>query len=100
KPGASPSSLQTLKPIAADTPASGMAVLAADHWRFDAERLAEIGGAHQRWRYVSPDGTTFLPAGDDFVHGALYYGTKMADVLRAFSLAPAKPGSLFYVTDE
>lgn len=100
RPGDSPTSLQTLKPLAADGPASGVPVLPVDHWRFDAERHADIGGATQPWRYVSPDGTMFLPAGDDFVHGALYYGTKMADVLRAFSLAPAKPGSLFYVTDE
>src|SRR5665213_3498562 len=100
KPDASPTSLHALKALPADTPASGVAVLPVDRWRFDAERHADIGGAAKPWRYVSPDGTTFLPAGDDFVHGALYYGTKMADVLRAFSLAPAKPGSLFYVSDE
>jgi sugar lactone lactonase YvrE len=50
--------------------------------------------------YVSPDGSLFLPVGDDFVSGALYYGTKMADVLRAFALRTAVAGSTFYVTDE
>ena len=50
--------------------------------------------------YVSPDRSVFLPAGNDFVTGQLYYGTKMADVLRAFALSPATPGKLFYVTDE
>src|SRR6185312_10631680 len=63
RPGDSPTSLQTLKPLAADGPASGVPVLPVDHWRFDAERHADIGGATQPWRYVSPDGTMFLPAG-------------------------------------
>ncbi len=34
------------------------------------------------------------------MYGALYYGAKMADVLRAFSLHPATVGKTFYVTDE
>jgi hypothetical protein len=100
KPDSPAASLQALKPVPTDTPATGTAVLPIDHWRFDADRQAAIGNSAPPWRYVSPDGTTFLPAGDDFVHGALYYGTKMADVLRAFSLTSAKPGSLFYVSDE
>lgn len=50
--------------------------------------------------FVSPDGSTFLPAGSDFTQGALYYGAKMADVLRAFGLAPATPGRPFYVCNE
>src|SRR6266702_4458040 len=74
-------------------------ILAIDHWRFDSERNTDIGGA-KPWQYVSPDGSTFLPAGDDFVGGALYYGVKMADVLRAFSLGKAMPGKTFYVSDE
>lgn len=52
------------------------------------------------WQYISPDGSVFLPAGDDFVQGQLYYGTKMADVLRGFSLAPVVPGRPFYISDE
>ena len=52
------------------------------------------------YQYVSPDGSVFIPAGEDFVEGQLYYGTKMADILRAFSLAKAAPGRPFYVSDE
>ncbi len=52
------------------------------------------------YQYVSPDGSTFIPAGTDFVEGQLYYGTKMSDVLRSFSLAKVTPGKPFYVTDE
>jgi sugar lactone lactonase YvrE len=42
----------------------------------------------------------FIPAGEDFVSGQLYYGSKMHDVLRAFGMAPAIPGQPFYVSDE
>lgn len=52
------------------------------------------------YQYISPDNTVFIPAGEDFVQGQLYYGTKMADILRAFSLGKAVPGRPFYVSDE
>jgi Pectate lyase superfamily protein/SMP-30/Gluconolactonase/LRE-like region len=91
--------LQILKPQAAAPRPAMTPVLAIDHWRFDAERSTDIGGA-KPWQYLSPDGSTFLPAGEDFVGGALYYGIKMADVLRAFSLGKATPGKTFYLSDE
>jgi sugar lactone lactonase YvrE len=50
--------------------------------------------------YVSPDGSIFIPADEDFVKGALYYGAKMSDLLRAFGLAPAVSGRPFYVSNE
>ncbi len=91
--------IEILKPQAA-VPRPGMTpVLAIDHWRFDEERNINVGEA-KPWQYISPDGSTFLPAGDDFVNGALYYGIKMADVLRAFSLGKAVPGKTVYVSDE
>jgi hypothetical protein len=90
---------QILKAEHASSRPSMTPVLAIDHWRFDSQRNTDIGGA-KPWQYVSPDGSTFLPAGDDFVSGALYYGVKMADVLRAFTLGKATPGKTFYVSDE
>jgi sugar lactone lactonase YvrE len=99
KPDGTATDLQILKPQPA-APRPGMSsILAIDHWRFDSERNTDIGSA-KPWHYVSPDGSTFLPAGEDFVGGALYYGVKMADVLRAFSLGRATPGKTFYVSDE
>jgi sugar lactone lactonase YvrE len=95
KPDAPADILQELKPQRAAS-RMGMPVLAVDHWRFDSQRDASA----KAWQYVSPDGSVFLPAGDDFVNGALYYGVKMADVLRAFSLGRAMAGKLFYLTDE
>ncbi len=52
------------------------------------------------YQYVSPDGSTFIPAGEDFVKGALFWGVKMSDVLRAFGITKALPGKPFYVSDE
>jgi sugar lactone lactonase YvrE len=52
------------------------------------------------YHYVSPDGTTFIPAGADFTTGSVTWGVKLADLLRAFSLAPAGAESRFYVSNE
>jgi len=52
------------------------------------------------FHYVSPDRTVFIPAGRDFTTGAVQWGVKLADLLRAFSLAPAIEGQPFYVTNE
>jgi sugar lactone lactonase YvrE len=95
RPDAPESELTLLKPEAAQ-PRTGMtAVLPVDYWSVREETTQP-----RPWQYVSPDGTVFLPAGDDFVQGQLYYGTKMADVLRAFGLARAVAGHPFYISDE
>jgi hypothetical protein len=99
KPDDPADEIQILKPQPATLRPGLTPVVAIDHWRFDYEQNTDIGPA-KPWQYLSPDGSTFLPAGDDFVGGALYYGIKMADVLRAFSLGKATPGKPFYVSDE
>jgi len=50
--------------------------------------------------FVSPDNTTFIPAGNDFTTGAVSWGIKLSDLLRAFALAPAVEGQRFYVCNE
>ena len=52
------------------------------------------------YHYLSPDGTTFIPAGDDFATGAVSWGVKLADLLRTFGVAPAVAGKRFYVCNE
>ena len=99
KPDAPSNEITILKPQPAAHRPGMTPVLPNDYWRFDAEQNTDIGG-HAPWQYVSPDGSTFLPAGEDFVSGQLYYGTKMADVLRAFTLSRATVGNTFYVSDE
>ena len=74
-------------------------VLAVGDWRLQVN--PETGEPVSRpYQYVSPDGTTFLSAGQDFVSGAVSWGVKSADLLRSFSLSPAIPGKPFYLTDE
>ena len=84
----------------ASVPRKGLtAVLPVNHWRWDNDFL-EVVPVKKEFQFVSPDGTTFLPAGQDFINGTLYYGSKMHDVLRAFGLAKALPGKPFFVSDE
>ena len=71
------------------------AVLPVSDWRVNPQALG------QPYRqYVSPDGSTFIPAGQDFVSGAMSWGVKSeraAARLRAGAAAPGKP---VYITSE
>jgi sugar lactone lactonase YvrE len=70
-----------------------------NYWQI-SDDLASGKPEKNPWQFISPDGTAFILAGDDFINGATAYGIKMNDVIRAFGLAPAVPGKPFYVTDE
>jgi sugar lactone lactonase YvrE len=74
-------------------------VLPVDYWRNENDFLDDMA-AKRPFQFVSPDGTTFFPAGKDFVTGELYYGSKLNDALRAFGLAPADTAKPYYVSDE
>jgi hypothetical protein len=69
------------------------AVLPLDVW---AKRNLSVATL---WQYVS-DHSVYIPAGDDVVQGRLYYGAKMANILRAFGLARVVPGDPFYIGEE
>jgi len=99
RPDVADSEIVTLKPQPAE-PRPGMtSVLPVNRWMGDGEFLRD-STTPKPSHYVSPDGTTFIPAGRDFTTGAVQWGTKMADVLRAFRIAPAVTGRPFYVTNE
>jgi sugar lactone lactonase YvrE len=99
RPDKSDSEVISLKAESA-APRPGLtAVLPVNRWMGDAEFLRD-STTPKPFQYVSPDGTTFIPAGRDFTTGAVQWGVKMADVLRAFRLAPAVAGRPFYVTNE
>ncbi|HMF65255.1 MAG TPA: SMP-30/gluconolactonase/LRE family protein, partial [Edaphobacter sp.] len=98
-PEAPDEQITLLKPQPTAARPAMTAVLPTNHWRNENDFLKAVP-VQKPYHYVSPDGSTFIPAGEDFVSGALYYGTKMADVLRAFGLAQAVPGKPFYVSDE
>lgn len=98
-PNSPEENIALLKPQPASKRPGLTAVLPVNYWRNENDFMQAVP-VSKPYQYVSLDGTTFIPAGEDFVTGALYYGTKMADLLRAFSLAQAVPGHPFYSSDE
>ena len=99
RPGSVDGDITLLKAVPS-APRSGMTpVLPVDYWRNEDDFL-ETTPVRQPYQYISPDQTTFLPAGEDFVTGELYYGSKLNNTLRAFGFAPAVAGQPYYVTDE
>ncbi|HEX4122536.1 MAG TPA: glycosyl hydrolase family 28-related protein, partial [Verrucomicrobiae bacterium] len=69
--------------------------LPVSDWRLNRGSL----GHPAAW-YVSPDGTTVLPVGKDFLDGATSWGVKSSPEIRSFGLDRATPGKPFYVTSE
>ena len=99
KPGSPIDQLQLLSPVDA-APRPGLtAVRPVGDWHLARDPETGIP-APRPFHYLSPDGTTFISAGRDFVTGATSWGVKSADLLRSFSLAAAKPGLPSYVTSE
>jgi sugar lactone lactonase YvrE len=99
KPGTNFDRLTLLKPEPS-APRPGMTpILPVDVWRNESD-FPEVAARQKPYQFVSLDRSTFIPAGEDFVTGQLYYGTKIHDLLRAFGLAPTRIGQAFYVSDE
>jgi sugar lactone lactonase YvrE len=99
RPDANDSEILSLKPqLAAQRPGM-VAVLPVNRWTGDSGFMRD-STQPKPFHYVSPDGTTFIPAGRDFTTGAVQWGTKLADLLRAFRLAPVAAEQVFYVTNE
>jgi sugar lactone lactonase YvrE len=85
-----------LKPEAVSTTNGGKTFfLPVGDWRVNRESLS-----HPAAHFVSPDGTTLLPVGADFLNGAVSWGVKSSPPIRSFGLAPVLSGQPFYVTDE
>jgi sugar lactone lactonase YvrE len=99
EPGRQEDQITFLKPEPAALRPGMVPVLPVNRWRNEHDFVRNTT-ERKPVHFVSPDGTTFIPAGEDFTRGVLYYGAKMADVLRAFGLAAAVPGRAFYVCDE
>jgi hypothetical protein len=69
--------------------------LPVSDWRLNRASL----GHPAAW-FVSPDGTTVLPVGENFLDGATSWGVKSSPELRSFGLDRAVSGKPFYVTSE
>src|SRR5262249_43962289 len=99
KPDSSGDDITMLKPEPAAPRPQAIPVLPVDYWR-NQNDFTDAVTVRKPYHFVSPDGSVFIPAGEDFVSGELYYGSKMHDVLRAFGMARAVPGRRFYISDE
>ncbi len=96
----SPNDDVTLLKAEPSSPRPGMVpMLPVNYWRNEND-FTEAAVVKKPYQFISPDGSTFIPAGQDFVSGELYYGSKIHDVLRAFGMAPVAEGQRFYVSDE
>jgi hypothetical protein len=69
--------------------------LPVSDWHLNRDSLS-----HPAAHFISPDGTTVLPAGQDFLNGATSWGVKSSPPIRSFGLNRAVPGKPFYITDE
>jgi hypothetical protein len=50
--------------------------------------------------YLAPDDRTFVSATQAFVDGAMSWGVKSSDLIRAFGLQRARPGERVFLTSE
>ena len=88
-----------LKPEPAAPRSAMTPVVPVDYWHNENDLVVSVAKARP-YQFISPDRSTFIPAGEDFVTGQLYYGSKIHDLLRAFGLAPVSVGQTIYITDE
>ncbi|MEJ2078822.1 MAG: glycosyl hydrolase family 28-related protein [Acidobacteriota bacterium] len=93
------SEIKTIEARPYPPPDGAVAVLPVNRW-MGHEAFLQDSTMKKPFYFTSPDGTIFVPAGQDFVSGAVMWGIKLSDVLRAFDLAPAVAGRPFYVTNE
>jgi sugar lactone lactonase YvrE len=91
--------LTLLKPEPAAPRSLMTPVVPVDYWHNENDLAASVTKTRP-YQFISPDRSTFISAGEDFVTGQLYYGSKIHDLLRAFGLAPVSIGQPFYITDE
>jgi sugar lactone lactonase YvrE len=95
RPGEPGLDVTLLQPVPVEPRPGLAAVFPTGDWRVDREGLA-----HPARHYLSPDGSTFIPASEGFLSGATSWGIKSAALIRAFGLATTEAGEPVYVTDE
>lgn len=98
RPGTPEYDVHSLQPQPAAARPAVTALLASDVWMFNADTTGPIT-EKKPYHYVSPDGSTFIPAGENFVSGEEAWGTKTGDVITSYGLEKALPGQTIYITD-
>jgi len=95
------SEIKRLEPQLAQPRQGMVAYLPINRWSWtDETAFIQRQVRKKEFHYISPDGTTFIPASSSFTSGATSWGIKTADLIRAFRIAKVMPGQSFYVTNE
>ena len=98
-PDATDESFLELQPVPA-APRPGMKViLPVTRWR-DAHTFLADNERVYPLHYLTPDGSSYLPAGPDLAAVGASFRWATVDVVRAFQLRSARPGDPFVVADE
>ena len=84
-----------LKPEAVAERSGKSLYLPVSDWRLNRDSLS-----HPVANFISPDRTTVLPAGEDFLNGATSWGVESSPQIRSFGLDKVVPGKPCYVTVE
>ena len=95
RPEATDDAITVLTPSPLEARPNAVAWLPVSDWHISRQALTTPAA-----QFVSPDGSTFLPTGQDFLNGAVSFGIKSSGQLRGFGLSPTKPGERAYITDE
>ena len=82
---------------AAARPGLGV-ILPTGDWRLQQDAQGAL--LQRPHHYLAPDGRTALSATQGFVDGAVSWGVKSSDLIRAFGLQRARPGERVYLTSE
>ncbi len=82
------------------TPQAGKRfVIPVTDWELNRDLVAGKPWSHE-YLFRSLDGSTFLPADQDFLDGGTSWGVKAQAIIRSFGLAVAKPGDTVYTMGE
>jgi sugar lactone lactonase YvrE len=84
-----------LKPDAVTNWSRKSLYLPVSDWHLNRDSLS-----HPVANFISPDGTTIIPVGEDFLRRATSWSIRSSPQIRSFGLGRAVPGEPFYVTDE
>jgi len=97
-PGAAGGEPTLLAPQAAAARPGLTAILPVGDWRL--QRDVGDGLLPRTQHYLAPDGRSFVSATQAFADGAMSWGVKSSDLIRAFGLQRARPGDRVFLTSE
>ncbi len=99
RPGAPEETIQVVEPVPAAPRPGAVAWVPASRWR-DGHDWLEANTRREPWHYVSPDGSIFIPAPENFPARPGRRGWGTIDLARTYALVPAAAGSTVFVADE